>query len=298
MRVDIRNASVVEMRTGTALVASATGSSAPLDALAEAPGGEGGTRETVCRLLMESGPMTAAQLAQRLGISAVAVRRHLDALIERGHVGEADPRRSTRRGRGRPARAYAITDAGRASFPHAYDELATAALRFLGESGGAQALEAFACFRTGELERSLRTRMAADPAADASGAPAGEADPTVLAAALSAQGYAASVQRTASGVQLCQHNCPIAHAAAQFGQLCEAETRMFERLLGTHVQRLATLAHGDGVCTTFIPDPRPPAPVHVAGPAPSATEPPQSPDRPASERAIASAVSSRHGGTS
>jgi hypothetical protein len=28
---------------------------------------------------------------------------------------------------------------------------------------------------------------------------------------------------------------------------------MFSRILGTHVQRLATIAHGDGVCTTFIP---------------------------------------------
>ena len=28
------------------------------------------------------------------------------------------------------------------------------------------------------------------------------------------------------------------------------------RLVGTHVQRLATIANGDGVCTTHIPDPR------------------------------------------
>jgi predicted ArsR family transcriptional regulator len=35
--------------------------------------------------------------------------------------------------------------------------------------------------------------------------------------------------------------------------LCEAETEAFARLLGTHVQRLATIAHGDGVCTTHIP---------------------------------------------
>jgi len=33
----------------------------------------------------------------------------------------------------------------------------------------------------------------------------------------------------------------------------EAETEALSRLLGTHVQRLATIAHGDGVCTTFIP---------------------------------------------
>lgn len=291
------------MRTVTALAAPAAGPTTPLGASAEAPSAEGGTRETVCRLLLESGPLTAAQLAARLGISAVAVRRHLDALIERGHVAEADPRRAARRGRGRPARAYTITDAGRASFPHAYDELAGAALRFLDESGGPGALEAFACFRTGELERSLRARMAADPSAAAAASPVGEADPAVLAAALSAQGYAASVQRTATGVQLCQHNCPIAHAAQQFGQLCEAETRMFERLLGTHVQRLATLAHGDGVCTTFIPDPRPPA--HADRRAPGEHVPPDpahagpdSIERTATEQPIASAVSSRPGGTS
>ena len=31
--------------------------------------------------------------------------------------------------------------------------------------------------------------------------------------------------------------------------------RSFARLLGTHVQRLATIAHGDGVCTTYVPAP-------------------------------------------
>jgi predicted ArsR family transcriptional regulator len=43
--------------------------------------------------------------------------------------------------------------------------------------------------------------------------------------------------------------------AAEFPQLCEAETRAFGQLLGSHVQRLATIAHGDGVCTTHVPRP-------------------------------------------
>ena len=41
--------------------------------------------------------------------------------------------------------------------------------------------------------------------------------------------------------------------AAEFPQLCEAETAVIARLVGTHVQRLATIAHGDGICTTHIP---------------------------------------------
>ena len=58
----------------------------------------------------------------------------------------------------------------------------------------------------------------------------------------------------AGGEQLCQHHCPVAHVAAEFPQLCEAETEAFGRLLGTPVQRLATIAHGDGICTTHVTD--------------------------------------------
>ena len=43
------------------------------------------------------------------------------------------------------------------------------------------------------------------------------------------------------------------HVATRFPQLCEAETEVFSRLLGVHVQRLATLAGGAHVCTTHVP---------------------------------------------
>jgi len=82
-----------------------------------------------------------------------------------------------------------------------------------------------------------------------------------LAEALSADGYAASAGPAPAvgaggmaGEQLCQHHCPVAHVAAEFPQLCEAETEAFGRLLGTPVQRLATIAHGDGICTTHVTD--------------------------------------------
>ena len=74
-----------------------------------------------------------------------------------------------------------------------------------------------------------------------------------LAEALTQDGYAASVRKAPVGDQLCQQHCPVAHVAHEFPQLCEAETEVFGRLLGRHVQRLATIAHGDGVCTTCIP---------------------------------------------
>ncbi|MDT4910306.1 MAG: hypothetical protein QOI69_3547, partial [Pseudonocardiales bacterium] len=212
-----------------------------------AGGGSDRTRDAVARLVLERGPQSAAALAQQLGLSPAAIRRHLDALVNDGHLVECEPRHVVRRGRGRPARTYAITDDGRAAFPHAYDDLATTALRYLREHGGEAAVVAFAQHRAQSLAEALSADV--DPAAS-------DAERTeALAESLTSHGYAATTETAAAGVQLCQHHCPVAHVAAEFPELCEAETRAFERVLGTYVQRLAKIAHGDGVCTTHIPVP-------------------------------------------
>ena len=159
------------------------------------------------------------------------------------------------RGRGRPARLFAITDAGRSAFEHAYDDLAASALRFLAETVGDAAVAEFARRKVSDLERRYRPVVDAAPPARRVQA---------LAEALSADGYAATASVApaaargdgeAGGEQLCQHHCPVAHVAAEFPQLCEAETEAFGRLLGTPVQRLATISRGDGICTTHVTAP-------------------------------------------
>ena len=81
----------------------------------------------------------------------------------------------------------------------------------------------------------------------------------MLVQVLTREGYAASLIDGPGGpaIQICQHHCPVGHVAAEFPALCDAETEAFSRLLGSHVTRLATLAHGDGVCTTLVPRPTP-----------------------------------------
>jgi predicted ArsR family transcriptional regulator len=216
-----------------------------------APADEGRTRGLVSRTLLESGPLTAAALAQRLKLSPAAVRRHLDALVADGSVRAVEPRPKVggSRGRGRPARAYALTDAGRARFGHAYDDLASHAMHYLRETGGEAAVAAFADHRARNLVSRITAKLETDTESRAD-------DVVALAAALTDEGYAASTEPSAQaglGVQLCQHHCPVAHVAAEFPELCEAETRALAEVLGTYVQRLATIAHGDGVCTTYIP---------------------------------------------
>ncbi|WP_231486966.1 helix-turn-helix transcriptional regulator [Candidatus Blastococcus massiliensis] len=202
-------------------------------------------------LLLEHGPQTATELAGRLGVSPAAVRRHLDALVAAGRVEERQTR-DPHRGRGRPARRFHLTDAGRSSFPHAYDDLALTALRYVAASGGPDAVRAVAEQQLAGLE--VRASSAVEEAVRAAGGrPVDRAQ--ALAGALTAEGYAATASAISGGGQLCQHHCPVAHVAAEFPQLCEAETAVIGRLVGTHVQRLATIAHGDGICTTHIPGP-------------------------------------------
>ncbi|WP_345770976.1 helix-turn-helix transcriptional regulator [Geodermatophilus normandii] len=215
------------------------------------------TRDRVTALLLEHGPQTASELAGRLGVSPAAVRRHLDALEAQGRVEERTAA-GAQRGRGRPARHFHLTDAGRSGFAHAYDDLALTALRHVAASGGPDAVRAVARAQLAGLEQ-----RASDAVARTSGAPVERAQ--ALAEALTAEGYAASASAIASGGQLCQHHCPVAHVAAEFPQLCEVETAVIGRLVGTHVQRLATIAHGDGVCTTHIPGPRGPGTAPAGG---------------------------------
>ncbi len=206
--------------------------------------GDAPTRERVARSILENGPSTAAALAERLDLTAAAVRRHLDHLMSEGAVEAREPRSGTVRGRGRPAKVFALTDAGRDRFDQQYDDLAAQALRFLAETGGEDAVREFARRRVANLETDYAQVRARKP--DLSAAEA-------VAEALTQSGYAASVREIPIGEQLCQQHCPVSHVAHEFPQLCEAETEVISRLLGRHVQRLATIAHGDGVCTTCIP---------------------------------------------
>lgn len=214
----------------------------PAVAVPAQTGQEGGTRHEVARLLLEQGPITAAHIADQLDVTPTAVRRHLECLLADGEAETRDAPSRQRRRRGRPAKLFVLTDLGRSRFGHAYDDLASDAIRFLAEHGGPDAVRTFAEHRVEAQVGPHREAIAAS------------ANPVqALASALSREGYAASTQRVPSGEALCQHHCPVAHVAAEFPQLCEAETEAFANLLGTHVQRLATIARGDAACTTHVP---------------------------------------------
>lgn len=206
------------------------------------------TRDLVARAILENGPATAVALAAKLKITPAGIRRHLDTLVAEGVLTAREPFASSidSRGRGRPSKVFVMTDIGREKFEHTYDDLAVSALRFMASKGSDSLVKEFAKTRAEEI-----TKRAAQILANKKNL---SEKSEALAVFLSDEGYAANNHSQGIGEELCQNHCPIAHVAAQFPEFCEAETQAFSELLGTHVQRLATIAHGDGVCTTFIPN--------------------------------------------
>lgn len=220
-----------------------------LDRAPGAVSSDGHTRSSIIQLLLESGPVTATKIGEKLGLSAAGVRRHLDALIDAGDVQANAAASWQQSGRGRPAKRYLLTASGRAKLDHTYDDLAAAAMRQLREIGGDDAVRTFARRRID----SILTGVEAAPTTEDDDV---EVAADRIAGALTKAGYATSTERVGGplhGIQICQHHCPVSHVAAEFPELCEAERDAMAELLGTHVQRLATIVNGDCACTTHVP---------------------------------------------
>jgi len=199
--------------------------------------------------IVEHGWTTTAKLAEEFDLTPEAIRLHLQHLEEAGMVTVRIQPASLRTGAGRPSKEFSATAKGRESLSQTYDTVAISAIETLEELGGEQAVTRFFEQRFEAIE----TRFAELIAEDAS-LPGFQA----LSMALNEDGFIAGIMPTSqnmAGTQLCQHQCPYPAIAVRFPQLCSVETSIFSRLLDSHVQRLATIAHGDGVCTTHIPAP-------------------------------------------
>jgi predicted ArsR family transcriptional regulator len=198
----------------------------------------GSTRERILVLLRRHGRLSAPRLADLLQLTSVGVRRHL-ALLERDGLVASTTEKPKR---GRPAAVYRLTDAGLETFPRHYDEVAREALAFL-KDRDAGTLAQFLAWRNERLAASYAGRVDGATLAERTDA---------LAEVLSEQGFMAEVEPAEGGLRLCQHNCTVEHLATELPDLCASEAELFQRLLGTPVEREATIVDGAVRCVTRI----------------------------------------------
>jgi len=180
------------------------------------------TRDRLLYLLKTRGPQSAAQLAKRLALTAMAVRLHLYALHEDGQL----TTRSAPQRIGRPRKIWSLTRAGQQRFPESYGDLAIDLLREARQQFGSDGIEKLLEARMRTLTETYRQRM---PTAKASLSQRVRA----LARLRSVDGYMAEVTKHSDGsFSLIENHCPICSAATLCIGLCATELRMFEDLLG------------------------------------------------------------------
>ena len=200
------------------------------------------TRLRLLDELKNQGPMAAADLAKALSVTAVAVRQHLDGLLEDGLVTFEDHKR----GVGRPRRVWTLSAAGHARFPDAHANLALKMLEGVRSLFGEDGVEKIIAFREASLRSTYSKALA--------GKRSLKDKVHALAEARAAEGYMAEVSDVGDAFVLAENHCSICAAAKACTGLCMSELAVFRGLLGDDVQvdRVEHLMTGGRRCVYRI----------------------------------------------
>lgn len=168
--------------------------------------------------------MDSQELAERLGVSAMAVRQHLYALQDEQLVTYQEEPRAM----GRPAKLWQLTPAANRLFPDGYAELTLSLINSVKEAFGEAGLERLLDVKTDHQiaayqalllnQEELQQRLEA------------------LATLRTDEGYMAEIQPLDDGsFLLIENHCPICAAATACTGLCTRELEVFQRVLGQDV---------------------------------------------------------------
>ncbi|HEX2047998.1 MAG TPA: winged helix-turn-helix transcriptional regulator [Acidimicrobiales bacterium] len=199
-----------------------------------------GSRHQLLLLLRKHPGVTVAELAQRLAMSGMGVRRHLAALAADGLVEQST---CTRAGPGRPPAGWRLSASGMEMFPRRYDALALDLLEdlTLDEAAGA-------------LDRRNDKQVALYQAA-LSGCSGLEEQVAELARLRDEAGYLAEWRAgDDETLVLTENNCAVHRVAEHHPVICAMELSLLRRVLGPEVEvvRMSHAMSGDAVCSYCI----------------------------------------------
>jgi DeoR family suf operon transcriptional repressor len=207
------------------------------------------TKDDILQYLLKQGEASAQALAESLGVSAQAIRRHLKDLTAE----ELIESRSVQSGMGRPNYLYQLSRKGRDRFPAQYDDFAISLLDTLADTVGQEqvrtilqkqwqrkAKEYFERVGEGSLEERVER----------------------LVSLRRAEGYMAEWQAvepdselgtTGSCYMITEYNCAISQIAENFPSVCGHELEMFQMALpDCAVQRTHWLVQGEHRCGYLV----------------------------------------------
>jgi DeoR family suf operon transcriptional repressor len=199
------------------------------------------TRQEILNILREEKQATVEDLAERLELTPMTIRHHLNVLQAQNLVVANKVRRSKRVGR--PRLVYTLTDAADDLFPHGYGELARHLLTEVKE------------LVSGEETDAIFRRMAERVASEAPPREEGQTFEDRLEQVsefLEEQGFLSRWEETDEGYVITNVNCPYRQVSRQHDEVCILDTELIRNLLDVEPQRLTSMRHGESACSFLL----------------------------------------------
>jgi len=205
------------------------------------------TRAAIFRLLKNEGLLSIPQIADALGVSHEAARKHVTDLQRSGWIdsdcaGSDEAARSAATA-GRPPVRYCLTPAGDHFFPKDYATLVAALLDAIESEGGDDAVTAALARITDQRVEELEPRVARfalDRKLNALRAIYADGDPFV------------EVERRGEDYVLIERNCPYLSAALAHPDICSTTVSTLRRLTGCQIVRERRFQDGDARCEFHV----------------------------------------------
>jgi len=198
------------------------------------------TQEVLLLQLKKNVEMTVSELCAALGITEMAVRRHLSSLQAEGLIES----KSVKQTRGRPMYRYRLAEKASSLFPSGFQALASDFLDLVKEERGHKGVMEFLSQRNDRMAERLKVRMADKSLPDRV---------AEVAKIFTEDGYMTEWEKLPDGNYLIyQRNCALHDLANQYRQICVLEPKLIETLLGAKVTRQQYMLKNDPVCGYIV----------------------------------------------
>lgn len=199
------------------------------------------TRNQILNMLKTKGSMTVGEMAEDLGITEMAVRRHLNTL-ERDDLIKS---RLLRQAMGRPTNVYYLSEEAENMFPKNYQDLSLELLKDVEELQGEHVVEELFRRRKQRMEESYQDFITDEDM---------EAKLEALARLQNEKGYMVEVKKEEGSGKyiLVESNCPISNVAREYNVACDCERDLFKKVLKAEVSQKQCMATGGDNCVYEI----------------------------------------------
>ncbi|QDV37838.1 helix-turn-helix transcriptional regulator [Tautonia plasticadhaerens] len=207
-----------------------------------------GTDRPLLDLIRRRGPLTIAEMASELGVTATAVRNRLSRLCGAGLVG----RRAEHGGRGRPKYVYEASPEAHRRLGQNYADLAVVlwgeVMRNVGDRKVRRVLFARITDRLADLYRAEVRGLGWQERLEQ------------LGTLLHGRGIETEVARRGDAMPVLElHSCPYFELAESDRDICSLERKMFEKVLGRSLKLSQCRLDGHRSCDFEAKAARPPA---------------------------------------